>query len=214
MSNQIDLNIVVTSLAGARRSKRKHDAILTIEDPLYKNGLRFHRRPHPDHLVLMFEDVDFYRADIAMPDVSHVEAAIDFAREHVNHQLLVHCKAGIARSTAIALAIIADRLGKGNEMEAVNYLLHIRNEAAPNLLLLNMVDDYLNRDGKLKDAWLSVEDAHKHYADHRQLKREILEKNPSFFRGPFNCLSYSAWRYRPNTLIREAVIEPTTRPTP
>lgn len=208
MSNQIDLNIVVTSLSGARRAKRKCDAVLTIEDPLYNHGLRFHKKPHPDHLILMFEDVDFYQSNIAMPDLKHVEAAIDFGREHVDHRLLVHCKAGIARSTAIALAIIADRLGKGNEPEAVKYLLQIRNEAAPNLLLLDMIDDYLNREGRLKNAWLSVENAHEHYADHRKLKREILEKNPALYREPFSCLSYSAWRYRPTTLIREAVIKP------
>lgn len=214
MTDDLDLKISVTSLSGATRAKRRCDAVLTIEDPLFRNGLRFHKKPHPDQLVLMFEDVDTYESTVAMPALQHVEAAISFGREHAGGKLLVHCKAGVARSTALALAIIADRLGEGNEAAAVRYLLKIRKEAAPNLFLLDMVDDYLNRGGKLKSAWMSVENASAHYAEHRKLKREMLEKYPALYKEPFHCLSYSAWRYRPNTLIREGVIEPTAAPRP
>lgn len=210
MGSDPNLLIAVKSLNGAAKTKRKYDAVLTIEDPLFRNGLRFHSRPHPDHLVLMFEDVDVLRDDIAMPAMEHIAAAIEFGRENNSGSLLVHCKAGVARSTALALAIIADRLGKGREQEAVRYLLKIRDCAVPNLVVLDMVDGYLGREGKLKQAWMSVENSSSKYAQHRMLKSKMLANHPSLFKEPFYCLSYSAWRFRPHTLVREGVIAPNT----
>ena len=66
----------------ARRAKRRFDAVLTIEDPGLRNGLRFHRTPHPDHLVLKYEDIDFVDETIALPRIGHLQAAIDFGRAH------------------------------------------------------------------------------------------------------------------------------------
>lgn len=214
MGQKPNLEVAVKSLNGARKIKRKYDAILTIEDPLFRNGLRFHKRPHPDQLVLMFEDVDVVHEDIAMPDIAHIKAAIEFAREHSDGSVLVHCKAGVARSTALALGILADRLGEGREGEAVNHLLKIRDCAVPNLVVLDLVDTFLERGGKLTAAWMSVENASANYAHHRRLKAKMLKDYPALYKAPFHSLSYSAWRFRPNTLVRESVIEPTSTPTP
>jgi Predicted protein tyrosine phosphatase len=173
--------VSVTTLNKARRKKRRYDAVLTIEDPGQRNPLRFHVAPHPEHLVMKFEDVDFAEPTVALPREEHVAAAIEFGRRHREGSVLVHCKAGIARSTALALAIIADRMGHGREHEAVAELLLVRPEAVPNLLILSMADKLLGREGALVSAWMAVEESDEDYAEHRRQKVEILRKRPELF---------------------------------
>jgi predicted protein tyrosine phosphatase len=174
-------SVTVTTLTRARRKKRRFDAVITIEDPGQRNPLRFHVNPHPEHLVMKFEDVDFHDPAVALPQREHVQAAIEFGRRHVTDRILVHCKAGIARSTALALAIIADRLGPGNEGMAVERLLSVRPEAVPNLLILDMADTLLESGGALVEAWMSIENSSRSYAEHRQQKVEIFRKRPELF---------------------------------
>jgi len=191
--------IKVASLSTARGTKRKFDAVVTIEDPGLRNGLRFHRLPHPDHLVLRFEDVDDWSCDIAMAHRLHVDAALRLARAHEGGSILVHCKAGVARSSAMALALIADRMGPGREMEAVLELLAVRPVAVPNLVVLDLADEALGRNGALKAAWMKVERASFRYAEHRRLKREMLARNPAMYSKPIP-LELTATRFGSRTL--------------
>lgn len=202
-------NIAVTNYARARRIKRRFDAVLTIEDPGIRNGLRFHKRPHPDQLVLKFEDIDRVEPNIALPHMEHVIAAVAFGREHSQSSMLIHCKAGTARSTALALSIIADRYGEGHETEAVRELLRIRPEAIPNLILLDLADHYLQREGKLTSAWMAVEKSSFQYAVHRHDKREIFVRQPHLFSRPFHSVTASASRFFPNSLARASAIAAT-----
>jgi len=195
-------SIQVSSLSTASRIKRRFDAVLTIEDPDIRHPLRFHNRPHPDQLVLKFEDVDTQVPGIALPHAIHVEAALDFAREHESGSLLVHCKAGIARSSAIALAIIADRFGMGKEKDSVAALLAIRPPAIPNLLVLGLADYILGRNGRLAEAWMEVENSDKEYAAVRKLKKETVERNPSLYSRERDLQSTIA-RFRPDSLVAD-----------
>src|SRR5262245_34108735 len=139
--------IDIKSLSRANRSKRRYDAVISIEDPGTRRRLRFHRAPHPDHIVLRLEDIDHHDDLLAGPDIHHVEQAISFAREHEDGSMLVHCRVGVCRSTAIGLAIMADRLGKGRESDAVESLIASNPDAAPNLLMVDLADTVLRRDG-------------------------------------------------------------------
>lgn len=197
--------IEIKSLSQARRVKRKFNAIITIEDPAYKKGLRFHNLPHPDQLVMCFEDVDKAWDTVALPHRIHVETALEFAREHADGSLLIHCHAGVARSTAIALAIIADRLGYGKEEEAVESLLHIRPESVPNIVLLDIADEALGRNGLLKKAWMDVEAGNIDYAKYRDLKVSMFEKHPEFYASAPADITMGMWRYRPNSLVKERI---------
>ena len=203
--------IRISSLAVAKQIKRRFDAVLTIEDPSAPRVVRFHSTPHPDHLVLRFEDVDHPHDDIALPSPLHVEQALEFGRRHVDGDLLIHCKVGVARSTAIGLGIIADRLGVGREDEAVQELLRIRPESVPNLLILGFMDDELGRNGALVDAWHKVERSDQKYARHRMLKQLAIERSPALFSKPVE-LSDSVWAYDPDSLEKRLVIY--SGPTP
>lgn len=209
----MDPKIKVASLSTAAKTKRRFDAVLTLEDPSIRNGLRFHARPHPDHLILRFEDVDDLVEGIALPDVRHVEAAVAFGREHANASILVHCKAGVARSSAMALALMSDRFGDGREREAVAHLLEVRPVAVPNLIVLSFADSVLERQGRLVSAWMEVERMHRKYADHRALKREILTRNPAMFSRPMASLEITATRIYPDTLIGVPGLVPSSAPT-
>lgn len=196
----MDPRIKVASLSTATRTKRRFDAVLTIEDPGIRNGLRFHGHPHPDHLILRFEDVDDPAEGVALPDIRHVEAAVAFGREHADRSILVHCKAGVARSAAMALALISDRMGEGAEREAVANLLEVRPVAVPNLIVLSFADRVLERQGRLVEAWMEIERMHRKYPEHRALKRQILARHPAMYSRPMASLDATATRIFPDTL--------------
>lgn len=194
--------VVVKALGPARRHKRKVAAVVTVEDPGRRNGLRFHSAPHPDHIVLRFEDVDVVDKSVALPEPGHVGVVLRFARENPDGLLMIHCKAGIARSTALALAVIADRMGEGREDEAVADLLAVRPEAVPNILMLQFADDLLDRSGRLVEAWKRIEDADPAYAEHRAEKLQILRRRPDLF-AKAGETPLPVMRFRPHSLRAE-----------
>jgi predicted protein tyrosine phosphatase len=71
--------------------------------------------------------------------------------------LLIHCEAGISRSTATALIIYACWLGSGCEDEAMQRVGAQRPYAIPNRRMVAIADDLLALDGRLlqaRDNWL------------------------------------------------------------
>jgi predicted protein tyrosine phosphatase len=144
-------SILVGSLAQAKWHKRKFDAVITIQDPLCRPNMRLRFSPDPGRaqLVLKFEDVDTDSIGIRVATIADVREAIDFARCCVGRPLLVHCFHGVGRSAGVALAILADRLGSGEDAPAIEQLLAIRPEATPNLVVVQHADRILERSGKL-----------------------------------------------------------------
>lgn len=175
--------IEIRNLTSAKRHKRRYDAVITIEDPFCPRRLRFHRKPHPPHLVLRFEDLDHPEPLLATPEPHHVEAAIEFARKHRYGSLLIHCHAGVCRSTAVGLAVLADRMGPGREREAVEELLRIAPGAHPTLSMLPMIDETLGRGGAVEAAWMERENSSASYAEYRGMKARILEERRDLFRS-------------------------------
>jgi len=65
---------------------------------------------------------------------------------------LIHCEAGVSRSTAAALILYACWLGPGLEAEAMERVLAQRPLAIPNRRMVALADDLLNRGGHLLKA--------------------------------------------------------------
>jgi predicted protein tyrosine phosphatase len=63
--------------------------------------------------------------------------------------VLIHCPAGISRSSAVALTVYAVLLGSGREEEALAYVLAARPQAIPNRWIVELADKALGREGKL-----------------------------------------------------------------
>jgi predicted protein tyrosine phosphatase len=101
---------------------------------------------------LKFDDTSVPVDGYIEPQEFHIERALLFADQIGDGLLLIHCHAGISRSSAIALAIIAKTLGVGKEMEALKVLKKINPYARPNKLMVWMTDEILKRDMKLYKA--------------------------------------------------------------
>jgi predicted protein tyrosine phosphatase len=119
----------------------QYSGVITIEESDTEDPFRTDVLPQ---LVLQFHDIDMTTLGYVEPEPEHVQQALTFARE-TDGSLLVHCRAGVSRSTAIALAIAADRLGAGNERQACEWLIKRHPKAQPNRLVVFHADELLMR---------------------------------------------------------------------
>jgi predicted protein tyrosine phosphatase len=67
-------------------------------------------------------------------------------------KVLIHCEAGVSRSTATALIIYACWLGRGREYEAMERVIAQRPIAMPNRRMVDLADSLLRRGGRLLEA--------------------------------------------------------------
>jgi predicted protein tyrosine phosphatase len=154
--------IAIASLSRARRIKRNgFTGVMSFENQGQRlsKSLRFHRRPAPEQIILVAEDLDEPDGLTKVPVEFDAVRILEFGRRHANGALLVHCNAGISRSSAAALAILADRMGDGHEQDALSEMLRLRPCAVPNLLIVRHADNLLGRGGKLLDAVMAFDAA-------------------------------------------------------
>jgi predicted protein tyrosine phosphatase len=110
-------------------------------------GLNCHR-----HIRLAFHDIVEPVPDLVAPDHDLMRAVLDFGRAgQPERSLLIHCWAGISRSSAAAFAIACDR-NPGFEREIATELRRRAPSVTPNRLMVRLADDLLHRDGRLVDA--------------------------------------------------------------
>jgi predicted protein tyrosine phosphatase len=104
------------------------------------------------HLRLAFHDIVEPVAGLTAPDRDVMQAVLDFGRK-CDHQrpLLIHCWAGISRSSAAAYAIASDR-NPGFERDIAIELRRRSPSATPNRLMVRLADDLLQRNGRMVDA--------------------------------------------------------------
>lgn len=80
-----------------------------------------------------------------------IQQIIALARElqSVTGKVVIHCEAGVSRSSAAALVMYAVWLGPGREREAMNRVLAQRPIAIPNERMVEIADRLLDRKGRL-----------------------------------------------------------------
>jgi predicted protein tyrosine phosphatase len=104
------------------------------------------------HLRVAIDDVSAPIHGYVTPGESDVQKLIDFLRSWPGDEaLLLHCYAGVSRSTAaalIALTLNAD----GREMEAAHALREAAPHAQPNPRIIALADRLLGREGRLVAA--------------------------------------------------------------
>ncbi len=141
-------SLVVGSLQDALMHGAEFEAVISIIEPEHVP-----RMPQDDHLVIAVHDIDQPVPGMRMADHGDVERILDFARGLTDVPIFIHCYAGISRSTATALTILADRLGPGSEEEALDLVLGIRPIAVPNRHIVKLADDVLGRRNRLYDVF-------------------------------------------------------------
>ena len=108
---------------------------------------------HPDnHLWLSVHDISDDLPDHVAPGAEHVFQLLEFgAAWERSAPLLVHCYAGVSRSTATALMLLC-QANPGREREAARHLRKHAPHARPNLRLIALADEMLGCGGRLVEA--------------------------------------------------------------
>lgn len=102
--------------------------------------------PIENHLFMLFEDCEFPDNPRA-PRIEHCQRILDFGKKIPEDSVtVVHCFAGLCRSTASALALHYQRYG---DLDAArSWLAEDRPQAMPNMLMAKHFDELLALDGK------------------------------------------------------------------
>jgi predicted protein tyrosine phosphatase len=142
--------IVVTPLeylaATADRHRPSH--VLTLLSPGHDQTGQY-EPPFEQHLQLYFHDITEARAGLIAPDRESVGAILDFAQDWTGTRpLVVHCWAGISRSSAAAFMIACAR-NPGQESNIASELRRRAPFATPNRLMVALADDVLQRAGRM-----------------------------------------------------------------
>jgi predicted protein tyrosine phosphatase len=108
----------------------------------------------PDrHLKLAMNDICEPQPGLVLPCQQHVADLINFARDWDRRApLLIHCWAGISRSTAAAFISLCAINPATDERRLAQVLRHASPTAYPNRLLVALADDILSRQGRMMDA--------------------------------------------------------------
>jgi predicted protein tyrosine phosphatase len=111
----------------------------------------------PDHLSLFMHDIVDVQPNMKPPAEAHVRNLIAFAREWDRARpMVVHCFAGISRSTAAAYIISAALAPERDEAELARELRLASPSATPNARLVAIADDILGRDGRMVKAIAAI----------------------------------------------------------
>ncbi len=117
-----------------------------------------------DHLFVGVHDISAPRPEHEHPQDHHVEALLAFgerlrpAVEATEVRVLVHCWAGVSRSTAAAFTLKC-QLTEMPERDALLYVQSVRRQMWPNELIVGLADDALGRRGRMRRA---LEDWRRH----------------------------------------------------
>jgi predicted protein tyrosine phosphatase len=106
-----------------------------------------------DYLALAMHDIAEEREGYVAPSREQVASMLAFAeRVSVNDPILIHCYAGISRSTAAAYAIAAALRPDLSEEALAQDLRRRAPSATPNLRIVALADDLLRRNGRMVAA--------------------------------------------------------------
>lgn len=138
--------------------------ILSIHDPDLADPPGFAGFPPHRRLSLRFHDIIEPEPHRVAPSKAGVERLLEFGRELADaprsHQslchLLIHCHAGVSRSTAAAALILAEALPKQPAQAVFQEIVRMRPRAWPNLRILEFGDRLLGRKGDIVAAAAKV----------------------------------------------------------
>lgn len=160
----------IQELAGHCEANVSH--VLSILDPDWPVPEAFGAFGEHEKLELRFNDIIDEQPNQIAPSRRDVETLLRFGRDLLaepasSAHLLVHCHAGVSRSTAAMTLLLAQARPERPAEEAVAEVVRIRPIAWPNLRMIEFGDALLGRDGAL------IEAAHRRY-------REVVARDPGW----------------------------------
>jgi predicted protein tyrosine phosphatase len=135
--------------------------VLSILDPEWPVPEVFGQYGEHEKLELRFHDVIEDAPGMVLPQEEHVEQLLAFGRDLLaeprpSAHLLVHCHAGVSRSTASMSLILAQALPDRPSAAILGEVLRIRPQTWPNLRILEFGDRLLARNGELARAAFDI----------------------------------------------------------
>jgi predicted protein tyrosine phosphatase len=148
--------------------------VLSILDPEIAQPIALQSFRHRGLLELRFHDIIEECEGRIAPQRGHIERLLEFGKTLEEpgaplRHLLIHCHAGISRSTAATIILLAEN---GQQLAAdhvIGEVVRARRNAWPNLRMIELGDALLRREGTLVAA------VRAHY-------KRALAENPSL--GP------------------------------
>ena len=138
----------VAELVRSRRPNR----VVSLLDPDFafpELGPQYRDR----HLRLSFHDAHDSSSGEVRPSAEHIERFLSFlAGWEPGTSLLIHCRAGIGRSTAAAYIATCWRHPGASERRIAELLREVAPLARPNETLIRLADTALNRGGRMSAA--------------------------------------------------------------
>jgi predicted protein tyrosine phosphatase len=105
------------------------------------------------HLRLAFHDIPEPREGYTAPDAALLARLLDFAAGwNPARPMLIHCWAGVSRSTAAAFIVACQRGPDRAERDIAQALRAAAPYATPNPLLVSLADAALGRGGRMSAA--------------------------------------------------------------
>ena len=144
--------------------------VLSILDPEWDDPPAFALFPPHRRLALRFNDIIEPMPERLAPSRADVERLLAFGRELSEAEgshLLVHCHAGVSRSTASAALILAQAHPDRPAVEVLDAVAQMRPRAWPNLRILELGDALLGRHGEIIAAAGAI-------------YRRVLDREPQF----------------------------------
>ena len=147
--------IIVCGLAAAPQQLVLHGAksVISILGP---------ETPHPvyaphRHLALTFNDINAPAEGMVSAAEHDADRLVEFVRAwDKSAPMLIHCWAGISRSTASAFAALCILRDGESEMKLAQELRQASPSATPNHLITTLVDKHLGRKGRMIKAVESI----------------------------------------------------------
>jgi predicted protein tyrosine phosphatase len=106
-----------------------------------------------NHLKVSMDDITEQMDGFVAPSDSHIEQVLNFVRSWDRKApLVVHCYAGISRSTASAFAAVCALNPHRDEISIARQIRRASPSAFPNRLIVTLADRALRREGRMLRA--------------------------------------------------------------
>jgi predicted protein tyrosine phosphatase len=106
-----------------------------------------------NHLKVQMDDITEQADGFVAPSETHVEQVLNFVRGwDRNAPLVIHCYAGISRSTASAFAAVCALNPHRDEFAVARRIREASPIASPNRLIVSLADKMLGRGGRMLRA--------------------------------------------------------------
>jgi predicted protein tyrosine phosphatase len=109
--------------------------------------------PEANHLRVQMDDITEHMDGFVAPSEAHIEKVLGFVRGwDRSAPMVVHCYAGISRSTASAFAAACMLNPHRDELEIAWQIREASAIASPNRLIVGLADKVLGREGRMLRA--------------------------------------------------------------